>query len=114
MMRNPFTIYPRPVSASLNRVQVAVLPAVVTDENLIGKTGYGMLGKQVLLERIKSRGAALQLPVHLTDVFRGFDACFVHDEPIVRLTAKLLAGQYGRCLATLTGRQLTRSGWAAA
>lgn len=100
-MRNPFTIYPRSVSASLNQVRIAVLPTGITDENLIGKTGYGMLGKQILLERIKSRMMALQLPVHLTDVFRGFDDCFVHNDPIVRLTAKQVAVQYGRCLATL-------------
>ena len=100
-MQNPFTRYPRPVSASLNQVRVAVLPAGITDENLIGKTGYGLLSKQVLLDRIQSRMAALQLPAHLTDPFRGFDHCFVHDEPFVRLTAKQVAGQYGRCLATL-------------
>jgi hypothetical protein len=100
-MQNPFTIYPRSVSASLNQVRVAVLPAGITDENLIGKTGYGLLSKQLLLDRIRSRMGALQLPTHLTDLFRGFDHCFVHDEPFVRLTAKQVAGQYGRCLATL-------------
>ena len=100
-MKNPFIVYPRPVSASLNRVRVAMLPAPISDENLVGKTGYEMLGKQILLNRIKNRRVALRLPAHLTDVFRAFDECFVHDEPMVRLTAKQVAIQYGRCLATL-------------
>jgi hypothetical protein len=100
-MKNPFIIYPRPVSASLNRVRVAVLPAVVTDGNLLGKTGYDLLSKQTLLERIRIRQEALRLPAHLTDMFLGFDHCFVHTDPIARLTAKQMAIQYGRCLATI-------------
>ncbi len=100
-MQNPFTIYPRFVSASLNRVRVAVLPAVVTDSNLVDKTGYQLLGRQSVLERIQMRRGALHLPAHLTDLFRGFDACFVHSEPLPRLTAKQVAVQYGRCLATI-------------
>lgn len=100
-MQNPFTIYPRTVSASLNRVHVAALPTVVTDSNLVGKTGYDLLSKQSLLERIRIRQVALCLPVHLTDMFKGFDGCFVHDQLIARLTSKQVAIQYGRCLATI-------------
>ena len=100
-MQNPFTIYPRSVSASLNRVRIAALPSVVTDSGLVDKTGYELLGKQTLLDRIHVRQKALQLPAHLTDIFRAFDDCFVHDASIARLTAKQMAIQYGRCLATL-------------
>ncbi|MCB8942143.1 MAG: hypothetical protein H6658_00060 [Ardenticatenaceae bacterium] len=100
-MQNPFIIYPRPVSASLNRVRVAVLPAAVTDSNLVGKTGYDLLSMSSVVERIEMRRVALRLPAHLTDMFRGFDDCFRHSEPMVRLTAKQMAVQYGRCLATI-------------
>ena len=100
-MQNPFAIYPRPVSASLNRVRIAKLPNIVTDSNLVGKTGHELLSRQSVLDRIYIRQVALCLPAHLTDIFRGFDDCFVHEEPIARLTAKQMAIQYGRCLATL-------------
>jgi hypothetical protein len=100
-MKNPFAIHPRPISASVNRVRVALLPAVVQDESLIGRTGYELLSSHFVLERIQRHMNGLRLPAHVIDVLPAFNGCFTSDDPVARLTAKQIAVQYGRSLATV-------------
>ena len=100
-MKNPFITHPRLVSASINHVRVARLPAVVMDESLVGRSGYELLSTQFLLEKVHRHIVGLRMPRQVMDVLPAFNDCFTHDDPIARISAKQIAVQYGRSLATI-------------
>lgn len=94
---NPF-LASTPVVRSLNRARVMVLDGAILEEELVGASGYDLLGTASLHRLILPAAAALGLDPEAPNLVRRFDACFA--DGATGETAELIARTYGSRLGT--------------